>query len=64
MTYDEFVSLYLNCEWARASKVLDQSDAIRLGNDAAVVPDAWIDLLTEDPVERARWRQREFRKEC
>lgn len=62
-TYEEFVALHLNCEFARASRVLDAADAIRIGTDEAAVPWEWIDLMTDDPVERAAWRQREFRKE-
>jgi hypothetical protein len=48
----------------RASSVLDAADAIRLGEERAIVPNEWINLMTDDPVERAKWRQREFRKEA
>lgn len=56
------MALYLNAEWARASRVVDMADAGRIADNQATIPDAWIDLLVDDPEERAVWRRQEFRK--
>lgn len=61
-TYEDFVGLYLNSHWCQVSNIMDMADAVRIGEDKAIVPNEWIDTLTTDPVERARWRMREFRK--
>jgi hypothetical protein len=62
-TYEEFVGLYLHVEWERAARVTDTGDGVAVGTGKATVPNSWIDLLTDDPGERARWRLREFRKD-
>jgi hypothetical protein len=60
--YGLFVGLYLNVEWERASRVVETADAVAIGTGNARVPNAWIDLITDDPAERAEWRIREFQK--
>lgn len=42
--------------------MIDHADAVAIGTDRATVPGGWIDLLTDDPEERARWRANELRK--
>lgn len=62
-TYEQFVCLYLNVEWARVSRILEVADGVLIGSERGIVPTAWIDLMTDDPIERAKWRNREWAKE-
>ncbi len=39
------------------------ADAVEIGMGNALVPREWIDLLTDDPTERAKWLMKELRKE-
>ena len=61
--YELFVCLYLNVERERVTRITEIADAVAIGTDRATVPNDWIDIITDDPVERALWRSREFRKE-
>lgn len=45
------------------ANIADHAEAVRLGTGAATTPNEWIDLLTDDPEERARWRVQELRRE-
>lgn len=61
-TYDEFVSLYLQCDWAEVVDRVHAADGVAIGVGAADVPPDWIDLVTDDPVERVRWRNRQLKR--
>lgn len=61
LTYEVFVALTLNAEWARAAAVTDAAAAAAIAAGAAV-PDEWIELLCDDPAERALWKAREIGK--
>lgn len=61
-TYEEFVCVYLNLPYAEAANIVDMSDAVEIGMGKTTIPHDWIDLLTEDEIERAKWRLKEFRK--
>jgi hypothetical protein len=37
--------------------------AVKLALDKSRMPNEWIDLLTDDPAARERWRLAELRKE-
>lgn len=54
------MALWCNLEWVRVQAIHDHAEAVRLGTDRATMPPDWIDLLTDDPVERVQWRQREL----
>lgn len=61
-TYDTFVAIYLNLPVLDAAAVQDVADGVAIGTDRATVPDGAIELLCDDPDERAKWRARELRK--
>lgn len=61
-SYEEWLMLYLNTPWAQVTEVLNISEGVKIGEDKGIVPNDWIDLIESDPVERAKWRLREFRK--
>ena len=63
LTYEQFVCLYLNVYWAEVSDTIAVSEGVRIATDRARVPRSWIDLLTDDPEERERWRLQEFAKD-
>lgn len=61
--YLEFVALYLNAVWAGVANTIEASEAVEIGVGSATIPNEWIDTITDDPVERAKWRLKEFKKE-
>lgn len=63
LTYEQFVAVYLNVERLRIQGIMNMADAVKIGMGQARVPGDWIDLLTDDPAERAEWRQAEYRNE-
>ena len=62
MTYSDYVSLVLHADRIRIRKLADMADAVAIGTGAKTMPDEWIDLLTDDPEERAKWKHSEFRR--
>ena len=62
-TYEQQLALDLNIEWAEITSIIEMADAVEIGIGKATVPRDWIDVLTDDPVERAKWLIRNLRKE-
>lgn len=56
------MALYLWWEWARVERVTELVDALGIAGRELRLPREWIDLLTDDPVERAKWRNDEYRR--
>jgi len=62
VTYDEYVSLILNSERIRLRQLIDMSEAVAIGRGDKTVPDEWIELLTDNEMDRIKWKQQEFKK--
>ncbi len=52
----------LHAERIRITKLVDMAEAVAIGNGDKTVPDSWIDLMTDDPRERARWKMNEWKR--
>lgn len=62
LTYSQYVELVLNSERIRIRKLVDLSEAVAIGRGDKMIPDSWIDTITDDPEVRAQWKRQEFRK--
>lgn len=62
LSYSDYVSLVLHSERLRIQRILDMSQAVAIGTNEAGVPDSWINLITDDPSERAKWKRNELRR--
>lgn len=62
-SYEDYVGVHLNIEYVRVANIVDMADAMEIGLGKATIPTEWINLLTTDPEERAKWIMRELRKE-
>ncbi len=62
--YGEYVSLLLNTERVRIENIVDISEGVAIGRGDRRIPNDWIDAMTDDPVERAKWKAREWKREA
>lgn len=62
LSYDDYVSLWLNLERIRARHCFDIARSIRVGIEENL-PDDWINAATSDSTEASAWRRYDLRRQ-